>query len=143
LPALPTVVHNLSIEHQHQFQVANLKLIAHNTSNSKYGEDCDGPGGAAQIGPQDLIGKTAAEIHQLAKDRGLVPHPTKPTKWMDPVTGKERLRIDPGHIDKQTGLPYNDPKAAVPYHHGYGPDGKRKIVDPSDGNPHFPTAPSN
>lgn len=94
-----------------------------------------------QINPQDLIGKTAAEIQQLAKDRGLIPHPTKPNKWMDPVTGKERVRIDPGHIDKQTGLPYNDPKAAVPHHHGYGPDGKVKIVDPVDGNPHFPTTP--
>jgi hypothetical protein len=88
---------------------------------------------------QELLGKTAAEIRQLAKDKGLVPHPTKPDKWLDPVTGKERLRIDPGHIDKQTGLPYNDPKAAAPHHHAYGPDGKTKIVDPADQNPHIPT----
>jgi hypothetical protein len=89
--------------------------------------------------PGDLAGKSAAQIRALAIERALVPHPTKPGKWMDPVTGKERLRIDPGHIDPKTKLPYNDPKAAAPHHHGYGPDGKTKIVDPSDNNPHFPT----
>ena len=89
--------------------------------------------------PQELLGKTAEQVRQLARKKGLVPHPTRPDKWLDPITGKERLRIDPGHVDKQTGLPYNDPKAAGPHHHGYGPDGKTKLVDPSDGNPHFPT----
>jgi len=90
------------------------------------------------IGPNDLNNQTSDELRQLAKDRGLVPHPTKPDKFLDPVTGKERLRIDKGHIDKKTGLPYNDPRAAKPHVHGYGPDGKTKIVDPSDNNPHFP-----
>lgn len=91
-----------------------------------------------KITADELKGKTAAEIRALANEKGLVPHPTKLDKWMDPVTGKERLRMDPGHVDKTTGLPYNDPKATVPHHHGYEPDGKTKIVDPSDGNPHFP-----
>ena len=87
----------------------------------------------------ELAGKSAAEIRALASEKGLPPHASKPDKWMDPVTGKERLRLDPGHIDKKTGLPYNDPKAAAPHHHGYEPDGKTKIVDPSDQNPHIPT----
>ncbi len=93
------------------------------------------------IDPAELIGKTADDIRRLAKAKGLVPHPSRPDKWMDPVTGKERLRLDPGHIDPLTGLPYNDPKAAVPHHHAYGPDGKTEVVDPSDNNPHFPTEP--
>jgi hypothetical protein len=87
----------------------------------------------------DLKGKTVAQIRELARAKGLLAHPTKTDKWLDPVTGKERLRMDPGHIDKATGLPYNDPKAAVAHHHGYEADGKTKIVDPDDGNPHFPT----
>jgi RHS repeat-associated protein len=108
---------------------------------AKGGGKCAVPDLSPQITAHDLAGKTAEQIRQLAKDRGLVPHPTKPDKWIDPLTGKERLRMDPGHIDKQTGLPYNDPKAAAPHHHGYGPDGKTKVVDPTDGNPHFPTMP--
>jgi RHS repeat-associated protein len=92
-----------------------------------------------EIRPADLQGKTPDELRQFATDKGLIPHPTKPDKFMDPVTGKERLRLDPGHVDKQTGLPYNDPKAAVPHAHGYGPDGTTKVRDPTDNNPHFPT----
>ena len=101
--------------------------------------------GSAAKSPQltagELKGKNATQIRALAKAKRLVPHATKPDKWMDPVTGKERLRLDPGHVDKNTGLPYSDPKAAVPHHHGYEPDGIIKIVDPVDGNPHFPTVP--
>jgi hypothetical protein len=92
-----------------------------------------------KITAADLKSKTAAEIRELATEKGLLPHATRPDKWMDPVTGKEWLRIDSGHVDKTTGLPYADGKAAVPHHHGYEPDGITKIVDPSDGNPHFPT----
>ncbi len=91
------------------------------------------------ITADELRGMSAAEVRQLAHDKGLVPHPTRVDKWLDPVTNKERLRLDSGHIDKATGLPYADPKAAIPHHHAYQPDGKTKVVDPSDGNPHFPT----
>ncbi len=91
------------------------------------------------IAPSELQGKTVNEIRALAKAKGLVPHATKPDKWLDPVTGKDAPPPDAGHIDSVTGLPYNDPKAAVPHHHGYEADGKTKIVDPTDGNPHFPT----
>jgi RHS repeat-associated protein len=91
----------------------------------------------------ELAGKSAAEIRQLAEDKGLNPHPTRPDKWMDPATGKERLRLDPGHVDKTTGQPFNDPNAAVPHAHGYGPEGsKNPIVNPENGNKHFPTTPS-
>jgi len=57
------------------------------------------------------------------------------------VTGKERLRIDPGHIDKQTGLPYNDPQAAAPHVHAYECDGSTKVRDRT-GNAHIRIDPS-
>ncbi len=94
--------------------------------------------GSPTLTHADLGGKSADELRALASKKGFVPHPTKPDKWMDPVTNKERLRIDPGHVDKR-GLPSNDPKAAAPHHHGYEPDGKSKILDPWDNSPHFPT----
>ena len=64
--------------------------------------------GSAAKSPQltagELKGKNATQIRALAKAKRLVPHATKPDKWMDPVTGKERLRLDPGHVDKKTGF---------------------------------------
>jgi RHS repeat-associated protein len=131
------IVYNFRVAEWHTYFVGDpdwgFDVWVHNVNKAE-----DVPS-SPSITPEELAGKSADEIRQLAKDKGLVPHPTKPDKWMDPFTGKERLRIDPGHIDKKTGLPYNDPKARVPHHHGYGPDGKAKIVDPNDGNPHFPT----
>ena len=62
-----------------------------------------------------------------------------PIKWKCPCTGKERLRLDRGHIDQTTELPYNDPKAAVDHVHAYDSTGKVKVVSPDDGNSHFPT----
>jgi RHS repeat-associated protein len=96
-----------------------------------------------EITPDDLTGKSKDEIDQMAKDKGLVQDPKKPNKYKDPVTGKERLRVDPGHIDPKTGKPYNDPNAAVPHVHGYPEGGPKagKIVDPNTGNPHFPLRP--
>jgi RHS repeat-associated protein len=129
-PPARGTVYNLTVAEFHTYFVGNSGVLVHNTS------PC---GVSPPLGPADLAGKTRDELRQLASDRGLVPHATKADKFLDPVTGKERLRLDPGHIDKQTGLPYNDPKAAVPHAHGYEPNGKTKIVDPSDGNPHFPT----
>jgi hypothetical protein len=58
-------------------------------------------------------------------------------KWKDPVTGSERL--DRGHIDKKTGLPYNEPRAAGDHCHLYGVWGT-KIGDPTAGGDfQFPT----
>jgi RHS repeat-associated protein len=95
------------------------------------------------ISPGDITDKTRTEIRALACKIGLIPKKTdsngEPIKWVCPSTGKERLRLDRGHIDAQTGKPYNDPKAATDHVHGYDPTGKVKIVSPSDSNPHFPT----
>jgi RHS repeat-associated protein len=89
------------------------------------------------ITPGDLSGKSEQEIREMANDRGLKPDPNKPNKFRDPVTGKERVRIDPGHVDRKTGKPYDNPNAAKPHVHGYKPDGT-KVVDPKNKDPHFP-----
>lgn len=60
----------------------------------------------------------------------------EPRRWGDPG-GNERMRIDLGHVDPKTEMPYKDPKAAVPHVHAFEPDGTTKIVD-EDGNSHFP-----
>ena len=44
----------------------------------------------------------------------------------DPVTGKERLRLDPGHVDPNTGLPYNLPNARVDHVH---PEQRRRAPE--------------
>ena len=91
----------------------------------------------------DIANKTRTEIRALADQKGLIPVKADatgaPIKWKCPGTGKERLRLDRGHVDPKTGLPYNDPKAAVDHVHGYDSTGKVKVVSPEDGNPHFPT----
>ncbi|MET3392753.1 RHS repeat-associated protein [Variovorax sp. 1140] len=96
------------------------------------------------ITASEITDKTRSEIRVLAASKGLVAtgQPDSaglPRKWKCPCTGNQRLRLDRGHIDQQTGLPYNDPKAAVDHVHGYQPDGLTKIVSPVDGNSHFPT----
>nr|WP_233828572.1 RHS repeat-associated core domain-containing protein [Paraburkholderia sp. ZP32-5] len=95
------------------------------------------------ISATDITDKTRTEIRDLANQRGLVVAKQDasgaPIKWKCPCTGKERLRLDRGHIDQTTGLPYNDPKAAVDHVHAYDSTGKAKVVSPDDGNPHFPT----
>ena len=97
----------------------------------------------SDIQAEDIEGKTRDEIRDLAKEKGLEPFgdkddPDYPRKWRDPDTKKERLRLDRGHIDKTTGKPYNDPKAAVDHTHAYDKAGN-KIKNPVDNNPHFPT----
>jgi RHS repeat-associated protein len=91
----------------------------------------------------EITGKTRTEIRELAKQKGLIPIKVdaagESIKWNCSCTGKERLRLDRGHVDKETGLQYNDKKAAVDHVHGYDSTGKVKIVSPVDGNPHFPT----
>ena len=70
----------------------------------------------------------------------MIKHPTKPNKYLDPVTKKERWRIDPGHVDPETGKPYNNPNAAVPHVHGYPKEGPKggKVRNPTTNDPHFP-----
>lgn len=81
--------------------------------------------------PDDLKGKTRDQIRDLAKALGFKPHPNndpndpkKKEKFLDPVNNKQRIRIDPGHKDPDTGKPYDDPKAAQDHVHGYEDDGK-------------------
>ncbi|HMA95105.1 MAG TPA: RHS repeat-associated core domain-containing protein [Polyangiaceae bacterium] len=126
-------VYNVEVAREHTYRVSTARVWAHN--------ECLEGGGRQfpNITAEHLRGKSPTELRQYATEQGLVPHATKTDKFMDPATGKERLRIDSGHVDPRTGLSYNDPKAAVPHAHGYEPDGKTKIRDPSDGNPHFPT----
>jgi len=95
------------------------------------------------IAAADITKKTRTDIRDLASQKGLIPAKSDatgaPIKWKCPCTGKERLRLDRGHVDAKTGLPYDDPKAAVDHVHAYDPTGKIKVVSPDDGNPHFPT----
>ncbi|WP_240651250.1 MULTISPECIES: RHS repeat-associated core domain-containing protein [unclassified Variovorax] len=98
----------------------------------------------ATITASEITDKTRSEIRALAAAKGLTStgQPDSsglPRKWKCPCTGNQRLRLDRGHIDQQTGLPYNDPKAAVDHVHAYQPDGVTKIFSPVDGNAHFPT----
>ncbi len=95
-----------------------------------------------EIKPEDLTGKTADDIKGMAGEKGLVHDKKNPNKFRDPKTGKERVRIDKGHVDPKTGKPYDNPNAAGDHAHGYGPDGK-PIVDPVTGDKHFPIKPPN
>lgn len=103
------------------------------------------------IGPNDLTDKTKTEIRKLADEKGLVPNTTsrfglmgdgQPTKYMDPVTGAERIRLDPGHETKAK-VPFSG-RPGEPHVHGFGPDGETKVRDPNSnppGDPHFPLKP--
>jgi len=45
--------------------------------------------------------------------------PDYPRKWSDPITNEQRLRLDRGHVDSETGQPYDIENAAVDHVHGY------------------------
>lgn len=109
------------------------------------GLSCVPPAGNAAKGSQltaeELAGKTRTEIRDLANQKGLKPtgdsvHPDFPRKWKDPVTGEDRLRLDRGHVDPQTGAPYSNPNAAVDHVHGYESGGDKIKIN---GDPHIPT----
>jgi hypothetical protein len=94
------------------------------------------------ITEDELTGKTWSQIRELARNKGLLPAgdtsaPDYPRRWKDPVSGRERLRLDRGHVDPATGQPYNNPNAASDHVHGYEPDGKTRIT--VSGDPHIPT----
>ncbi len=102
------------------------------------------PGQSPTLSPHELTGKTRTQIRELARNKGLTPtgNPDaadgSPRKWKDPVTDEEQLRLDRGHIDPQTGRPYNNPNAVVDHVHGYA-SGGAKIRDPVTNDHHFPT----
>ncbi|MBU0455441.1 MAG: hypothetical protein ABIH77_02150 [Pseudomonadota bacterium] len=96
-----------------------------------------------KITREDLTNKTPSEIRDMAEEKGLKPfgdkdNPMYPKKWKDPITNKERLRIDEvGHRSKITGEPYDNPSSAgKPHAHGYDENGTpiRNAV----GDKHFP-----
>jgi len=87
-----------------------------------------------ELTPEELSGKCESDLEQLAKDKGLVQDPLFPNKWRDPVTGKQRLRIEPGHDG------FDKASARNPHVHGYDPKGGR-LLDPTTGDHHFPTLP--
>jgi RHS repeat-associated protein len=95
-------------------------------------------GTSPEVTPEDLRGKTIEELEKIQKDKGLVQDSNTPNKWRDPVTGKQRIRIDSGHVDPETGKPYENPRANVPHADGYDQDGG-KVRDPqAENDPHFP-----
>jgi RHS repeat-associated protein len=105
-----------------------------------------GCGKTPTITADELRNKSRAEIGELAARKGLIPIGAADAKsglrkkWKDPVNGNERLRLDRGHVDSKTGMPYDNPRAAVDHVHGLEPDGRTKIRDPfAAGDPHFPT----
>ena len=148
-------VYNFEVDDLHCYAVGQSSILVHNNNGAEgvTGATEAAPGTAEAAGGNvapnspaltgdELAGKTRAQIRDLADQKGLVPagdttHPDFPRKWKDPVTGKERVRLDRGHIDPATGQPYNNPNAAVDHVHGYGPDGTTKLKVNND--PHIPT----
>ena len=99
----------------------DIALKFHETYQAKVGNDLP-------VSPifklSDLTGKTRTEIRQFAQLAGLVVkgdtnHPDFPRKYYDPLTGQPRIRLDRGHVDPKTGLPYRNPNAAVDHIHAY------------------------
>ena len=89
----------------------------------------------------EITSRTRTQIQDWAKQKGLIPVKQDSTgeDVKCPSASKQRLRLDRGHTDPITGLPYNDKNAAVDHTHGYEPDGTTKIRSPLDRNAHFPT----
>ncbi|MGQ0466464.1 MAG: hypothetical protein ACT4QG_14215 [Sporichthyaceae bacterium] len=97
---------------------------------------------SAGLAAADLWCRTPGEIRVLAARYGLEGHGRPDVagqyrKFRDPDTDVQRLRLDQGHVDRETGRPYDDPRARVPHVHGYTPAGD-PIRDPATGNTHFP-----
>lgn len=93
------------------------------------------------ISGSDLAGQTRTQIRELAARKGLLPkgdpkQADHPRKWIDPVTGGQRLSLDRGHVDPTTGHPYGNPNAAADHVHAYDPKGSTISVN---GDNHVPT----
>ena len=117
----------------------------------------DALGLVCTLNENDVKGKTEAEIRALAQAKGLVGFGQQDAngqyrKWKDPDPGgRQRLRIDAGH--SENGVPYADPRAAVPHVHAYEADGTTPIREQGapevkadgttgpDDNKHFPLNP--
>src|SRR5208283_5076972 len=76
-----------------------------------------------QISPDQLAGKTPAEIDQLARSLGLQPMGSDPMQgqgsYVDPVTGEPRIRIDANdpsphyHVNDANGNPLDSSGSIV------------------------------
>ena len=103
----------------------------------------DGEGIATEeVTAADLTDTTAQGLRDLAGERGYEPFGQQDAdglyrKFRYPGTKQQALRIDQGHVDPDTGLPYDNPNAAVPHGHGYDFSGA-PVRDPETGDPHFP-----
>jgi len=93
-----------------------------------------------KITPEELTGKTPSEIRKMANDKGLKPfgdpNINYPRKWNDPLSNKQRIRIDSAHYEN--GKSYDLPSAAKPHVHGYDETGKP--IRDAFGDKHFPLA---
>jgi hypothetical protein len=94
-----------------------------------------------EIFSEELAGQTRSQIRDLAAEKGVVPkgdplHPDYPRRWNDPVTDEPRLRLDRGHVDSETGQPFDIPNAAVDHVHAYDVNGNSIKIN---GDKHIPT----
>ena len=101
-----------------------------------------GAAAAEEVTAADLTDTTAQGLRDLAAERGYEPFGQQDAeglyrKFRYPGTKQQALRIDQGHVDPDTGLPYDNPNAAVPHGHGYDFSGA-PVRDPETGDPHFP-----
>ncbi len=55
------------------------------------------------VRPKGFEGQSGAAVKQGAKDKGLLPASKNPNKLKGPNPGKERVGVDPGHVDKKKG----------------------------------------
>ena len=122
-------------------EAGNLSKASEVANAGKAEQAAAAAGKSPTITSGELAGKTRSQIRDLAKEKGLNPagdkaSPDYPRKWKDPVTNDERIRLDRGHKDPDTGKPYNNPKAATDHVHGYEPNGT-KITH--EGDPHITT----
>jgi hypothetical protein len=72
LPLASTVVHNLTVEHAHQFLVAKANVLAHNMSKSKKNADCDAPSSVGRSGKQARLRELADDPNVSSADRGWI-----------------------------------------------------------------------
>ena len=82
LPPASTVVHNLTVEHAHQFLVAKANVLAHNMSKSKKNADCDAPKGGRYGDVRS--GNIGGQVHHTpASAISPYTHHTGPSVWME------------------------------------------------------------
>lgn len=97
---------------------------------------------AEEVTAADLTDTTVQGLRDLAAERGYDPFGQRDAdglyrRFRYPGTKQQALRIDQGHVDPDTDLPYDNPNAAVLHGHGSDFSGA-PVRDPETGDPHFP-----